>query len=47
MYHVIIRVIKTGEIVKMTEHPVTHKEGCVILNKMTKYPFRQEMLQPL
>lgn len=44
MYHVIVKVIKTGEVVYMTRTPVTHEQGCVLLSKLTKYPWRQEML---
>lgn len=44
MYDVIVKIIKTGEVIKMTSSPVTHKEGCIILSKLTKYSFRQEML---
>ena len=45
MYHVIIINTKTGKKVYMTQEPVTHKEGCTILSKLTKYPWRHEMLE--
>ena len=44
MYHVIVKVIKTGKVIYMTSTPVTHEQGCVLLSKLTHYPWRQEML---
>ena len=49
LYHVIIivtdRKMKNhGETVFMTRTPVTHDQGCVILSKLTRYPWRQETL---
>ncbi|MBA1211558.1 hypothetical protein [Pseudomonas oryzihabitans] len=44
-YHVVVKNLKTGRKVRMTETPVTHDEGCVLLGKLTKYPWRQEMLE--
>lgn len=45
MYHVFVKNKKTGRKVQMTSSPVTHHEGCVLLSKLTKYPWRQEMLE--
>jgi hypothetical protein len=45
MYNVVIRVIKTGVVIRMTSKPVTHEQGCILLSKLTKYPWRQEMLE--
>ena len=45
MYHVVVKVIKTGEVIRMTSEPVTHEQGCVLLSKLTKYSWRQEMLK--
>lgn len=45
MYHVIVKNIKTGVKVYMTAYPVTHAEGCTLLSKLTKYKWRQEMLE--
>lgn len=47
MYHVIIKNIKTGVKVYMTKYPVNHVQGCVLLSKLTKYPWRQEMLEEI
>lgn len=45
LFHVVVKNIKTGKKVYMTTSPVTHKEGCTILSKLTKYPWRYEMLE--
>lgn len=45
MYHVIVRNMKTGKKIYMTQKPVTHKEGCTILSKLTKHRGRYEMLE--
>jgi hypothetical protein len=47
MYDVVIVNEKTGTVTVMTSSPVTHKEGCTILSKMTKYPFRRNQLREL
>jgi hypothetical protein len=45
VYHVVVVNEKTGLEVVMTESPVSHKEGCAILSKMTIYPFRRNQLR--
>ena len=45
LYHVIVIVNKTGKRIQMTATPVTHKEGCTLLSKLTKYSWRTEMLE--
>lgn len=45
MYHVIVKNINTGIKIYMTVTPVTQQKGCVLLSKLTKYPWRQEMLE--
>lgn len=45
LYHVVAVVSKTGEKIYMTSSPVTHAEGCTLLSKLTKYPWRREMLE--
>ena len=45
MFHVIVIVNKTGKRTQMTATPVTHKEGCTLLSKLTKYSWRTEMLE--
>ena len=44
-YNVVVINRKTGLKVVMTSEPVTHVEGCVLLSKLTKYPWRLEMLE--
>jgi hypothetical protein len=44
-YHVVVLNNKTGNKAYMTVKPVTHKEGCTILGKLTKYPWRREQLE--
>ena len=44
-YHVVVINRKTGQKVVMTSEPVTHDEGCVLLSKLTKYPWRFETLE--
>lgn len=44
-YHVVVINEKTGKKVYMTSSPVPHKEGCTILTKLTKYPWRREQLE--
>lgn len=49
MYHVVVIVTDPkmknhGETVFMTRTPVTHDHGCVILSKLTRYPWRRETL---
>ena len=45
LYNVVVVNRRTGQKVVMTPEPVTHDEGCVILSKLTKYPWRLEMLE--
>lgn len=45
LFHVIVVNDKTGRKVYMTATPVNHNEGCAILSKLTKYPWRREMLE--
>ena len=47
MYHVIVINERTGRKVYMTATPVTHKEGCTILSKLTRYPWRREQLEEM
>jgi hypothetical protein len=47
LYHVVVINRKTGQKVQMTGEPVTHAEGCTILSKLTKYPWRIETLEQL
>lgn len=49
MYHVVVIVTdpkmkNCGETVFMTRTPVTHEHGCIILSKLTRYPWRRETL---
>jgi hypothetical protein len=44
MYHVVVIVERTGRKVYMTATPVTHKQGCTILSKLTRYPWRREQI---
>lgn len=45
MYHVVVINSRTGSKVYMTATPVTHREGCAILSKLTRYPWRREQLE--
>ncbi len=45
LYHVVVIRNDNGEKVYMTSTPVTHAEGCTILSKMTRYPWRREQLE--
>lgn len=47
MYHVIVINEKTNNKVYMTVTPVTHKEGCTILSKITDYPWRRKQLEEI
>ena len=47
LFHVIVIVARTGEVIRMTSAPVTHAEGCTILSKLSKYPWRAETLQEI
>lgn len=44
-YHVIVVRDSTGEKTYMTRTPVTHDEGCVLLSKLTDYPWRRKCLE--
>ena len=44
-YHVVVIVEKTGEKCYMTSTPVTHKQGCTILTKITDYKWRRKQLE--
>jgi hypothetical protein len=49
LYHVVVIVTdpkmkNCGETVFMTRSPVTHDQGCIILSKLTRYPWRNETL---
>jgi|GEM_PF-2834020 len=44
-YHVIVINERTGEKTRMTRTPVTHKEGCVLLSKLTDYAWRRKCLE--
>jgi hypothetical protein len=45
LYHVVVKSIKTGKKTYMTVDPVSHKEGCTILSKLTKHAERLEQLE--
>lgn len=45
LYHVVVIVERTGRKEYMTATPVTHAEGCTILRKLTRYPWRREQLE--
>lgn len=47
LFHVVVICEKTGQRVYMTETPVTHKEGCTILGKLTRYQWRRNTLEPV
>lgn len=44
LYHVVVTVVKTGVEHRMTDKPVTHSEGCVLLSKITDYTWRTKSL---
>lgn len=44
-YHVVVINERTGAKTYMTGTPVTQDEGCTILSKLTKYPWRREQLE--
>nr|WP_256836304.1 hypothetical protein [Pseudomonas oleovorans] len=44
-YHVTVVRDSTGEKTYMTRTPVTHSEGCVLLSKLTDYPWRRKLLE--
>jgi hypothetical protein len=49
LYHVVVIVTdhklkNYGKTFYMTQTPVTHDHGCVILSKLTRYPWRKETL---
>lgn len=49
LYHVIIivtdrKLTNYGKTFYLTHSPVTHDQGCVILSKLTRYPWRNETL---
>lgn len=51
MYHVVVFRCdprtgeQKGEQERMTATPVTHEQGCTILSKLTRYPWRREQLE--
>ncbi len=45
LYHVVVIRNNNGKKVYMTDTPVTHKEGCTLLSKLTKYSWRTEKLE--
>lgn len=45
MYNVVVINEKTGIKVVMTSSPVTHKEGCTLLSKITDYKWRRKQLE--
>lgn len=49
LYHVVVivtdpKMTRYGETIFMTRTPVTHDHACVILSKITRYPWRNETL---
>lgn len=49
LYHVVVivtdrKLTNYGKTVFMTRTPVTHDHGCIILSKLTRYPWRMETL---
>lgn len=45
LYHVVVIHNQTEAKTYMTRTPVTHAEGCTILGKLTRYPWRREQLE--
>lgn len=44
MFDVVVKNEETGKVVKMNGAPVLHSEGCVMLSKITNYPWRRKFL---
>lgn len=44
-YHVVVINQITGRKVYMTGTPVSHREGCTILRKLSNYPWRRKQLE--
>ena len=42
LYHVVVKNIKTGDVVIMTSYPVVHATAMIILKKIGKHPGRIE-----
>lgn len=45
LYHVVVIREDNSAKTYMTKTPVSHKEACAILNKLTKYKWRREQLE--
>ena len=45
LYNVVVINNKTKMKVVMNGQPMTHKEACTVLSKITKYPWRTEKLE--
>lgn len=45
LYHVVVKYEATGFKAYMTLTPVTHAKACTILAKLTRHPWRVEMLE--
>lgn len=39
------KMMRYGEKFKLNAEPMTHKEACTFLSKLTKYPWRRNMLE--
>lgn len=46
-YHVVVINDRTGQKVRMTATPVTHREGVTIMSKITRYRWRRIALEPV
>jgi hypothetical protein len=44
LYHVVVIRERDGQVTRMTATPVTHAEGCTIMRKITRYPWRRVQL---
>lgn len=47
LYHVVVVNDKTGKKVLMTDSPVTHDEGCIILSKLVPHKETRAVLRPV
>ena len=47
LYHVVIINHLTGNKTYMTKTPLNHKDACIILSKITKFPWRTEKLEEI
>ena len=45
LYHVVVIHERTGAKYYMTSKPLPHSDAVVLLNKITKYPWRRSQLE--